>query len=71
MFVTIYTKRDNNGRKMAMMYQTKSHSLMHQRLREHFSDAQTWENPTRVVTDFVPGMRLPCLPLVTGGTRVA
>ncbi len=76
MYVTIYTrtiKRRATGRTetVGLTYSTKSLTPMHAAIRSRYPDAQTWRDPRRVITDFVPGMNLGMLPLVSGGTRVA
>jgi hypothetical protein len=74
-YVTIYTrkiKRRKTGivETVGLTYTTKSLTPMHAYIRATYPDAQTWQNPERVTTDFVPGMNLGTLPLVRGGTRV-
>lgn len=75
MFVTVYTrkiKRRATGlvQQVGLMYRTKSLTPMHAYIRSICPDAQTWERPAKVITDFVPGMNLGTLPIVVGGRRV-
>ena len=66
--VTVWTKRwKRSGKTQRCVYETKSHTDMHRRLREQ-CEGHTWINPTRVITHFVPGLRLD-EPIVTGGTK--
>jgi hypothetical protein len=67
--VTVWTKRwKKSGRTRRCVYETKSHTDMHRRLREE-NDGRTWINPTRVITHFTHGLRL-SEPQVVGGTEV-
>lgn len=73
--VTVYTKtvkRRKTGivETIGCAYRTKTETPMHAHLRMAFKDAQTWLNPTQVITDFVPGINLRTLPIVIGGTRI-
>lgn len=67
--VTVWTKRwKKSGRTKRCVYETKSHTDMHRRLREE-NDGRTWINPTRVVTHFTLGLPLD-EPFVYGGEEV-
>jgi len=75
MYVTVYShkvKRRRTGRieTVGVAYQTKSLTPMHAYLRDCFPDAQTWKDPKRVITDFIPGMPLGMRPIVAGGERI-
>jgi dGTP triphosphohydrolase len=75
-FVTIYTKQlRKRGSKVVQTvgcyYKTQSLTSLHESIRKQYPDAQTWQDPARVITDFVRGFNLGTLPIVTGGTRIA
>lgn len=75
-YTTIYTrtvKRRATKRTetIGCAYTTKSLTPMHEHIRNTHTDAQTWLNPKRVITDFVTGYNLGMLPILTGGTRIA
>jgi len=70
MFTTIYTIK-RKGRTEGHAYQTKKHTPFHVHIRETYPDAETWQGLTSVITQFIPGMALPCLPIVSGGERIA
>lgn len=74
MYVTVYTHiRRPRGQQRPVtehrVYQTKSHTSMHEHLRAKCS-GRTWLDPKEVITDFVVGMPLPGGPIVVGGSRV-
>lgn len=69
MYVTVYTTK-KKGKTTGCAYQTKTLSAMHFHLHRAYPDAQTWENPTRVITDFIPGVNLAVRPIVEGGKLV-
>lgn len=76
MYITVYThtvKRRATGRKQTIgcAYRTKSLTDMHAHIRSTHSDAETYKDPVEVITDFIPGLNLGCLPIVRGGTRIA
>ena len=67
--VTIWTKRwKRSGKTKRCVYETKSHTDIHHRLREE-CNGQTWINPTKVKTHFVAGLPLD-EPIVIGGVKV-
>lgn len=75
MYTTIYTRRIKRRKTgitetVGLTYSTKSLTPIHARIHADHPDAQTWLDPERIITDFVPGMNLRTLPLVVGGTRV-
>jgi dGTP triphosphohydrolase len=75
MFVTVYTKkvkRRATGKveTVGCTYATKSLTAMHAHIRACHGDAQTYQDPARVITDFIPGMNLRMRPMVVGGTLV-
>lgn len=75
-YVTVFTRQVRRRatkrlETIGVAYQTKSLTDYHKFLRDTFPDAQTWKDPKRVVTDFVPGMNLGTLPIVRGGERIA
>lgn len=75
-YVTIYlrtVKRRKSGRvqRMGCYYRTKSLTAMHAHIRETYPGAQTFKDPERVITDFVPGLNLTTLPIVCGGELIA
>jgi hypothetical protein len=76
MYVTVFShtvRRRKTGRveTVGVAYRTKRLTPHHAYLRSAFPDAQTWQDPDSVITDFVPGMNLGMRPLVRGGTQVA
>lgn len=75
MYTTIYTRRIKRRKTgitetVGLSYSTKSLTPMHAQIHANYPDAQTWLDPERIITDFVPGMNLRMLPIVVGGTRV-
>tara|TARA_R110002012_G_scaffold52554_5_gene135035 strand:+ start:5183 stop:5416 length:234 start_codon:yes stop_codon:yes gene_type:complete len=66
--VTVWTKRWKSGKTKRCIYQTKSHTDMHRRLRDE-NEGRTWINPIRVTTHFTFGLPLD-EPLVFGGEEV-
>jgi len=76
-YFTVYTRRLRRGTRGALVethgcvYHTKSLTTLHANIRAKYPDAQTWKDPERVITDFVPGTNLGMLPLVRGGERVS
>lgn len=75
-YITVYTrkiKRRTTGKieTIGCAYETKSLTEMHEHIRNKNSDAQTWQDAKRVITDFVQGMNLGTMPIVCGGKRIA
>lgn len=75
-YTTIYmrtVKRRSTGRTetFGCAYTTKALTAMHASIRSRHPEAVTYKDPKRVITDFVPGMNLGMLPIVSGGERVA
>jgi hypothetical protein len=76
MFATVYVrtiKRRKTGRveTLGCVYRTKTLTDMHASIRSRYPGAQTFENPVSIITDFIAGWNLGCLPIVSGGTRIA
>lgn len=74
-YVTVYeyrVKRRRTGRveTRGVAYTTKSLTPHHAFLRATFPGAQTWENPSEVLTDLLPGMNLMSRPIVLGGKLI-
>lgn len=75
-YTTIYTKKKKDPilktpYTHGCAYTTKTLTPHHAFLRSKFPDAQTWESPDRVCTNFAGSMNLRGLPIVVGGTRLA
>jgi hypothetical protein len=72
MYTTIFTlTRPSDKQVTGYAYSTKSLSPYHERLRARYSDAQTWQDCTDVITEVFPGVNIGTLPVVRGGTRIA
>ena len=76
MYCTIYTRtikrrKTKKTETVGCVYRTKSLTSMHAHIRKEHADAQTWENPREVITDFIAGLNLGVLPIICGGVRVA
>jgi len=52
-------------------YTTKTLTSMHKHIRDNHSDAITYQDPKRVITNFIPGMNIGMRPLVAGGVIIA
>ncbi|WWO60467.1 hypothetical protein [Stenotrophomonas phage SOVA965] len=75
-YITVYTKsvkRRKSGKTevVGCAYETKSLTSMHKAIRDKYSNAQTWKDARRVITEFVEGMNLGTMPIVRGGERIA
>lgn len=73
-YVTTYSRRVKR-RKTGLVetvgsyYHTKSLTPMHAHIRATYPGAETWKDPKRIITDFVPGWPLDHV-IVSGGTRI-
>lgn len=75
-YVTVY-KRTVKRRKTGLYetywstYKTKSLTPMHKHIRESYSEAMTYQDPTKVITWFAYPILPLDEPIISGGTRIA